>query len=357
MVLRHAQAPYSDFVLLFHMAIFFIASGYLYNRAYADSVKSVGVYIKKKAKSLYLPYIAYTIVFILLNNLFLHINVYTDNPAFLEANFGEVSFVSLGNYYTVGTIIKQIIKAALFQSGTQMGGAFWFFKVMFLVLIGYTAVEFIVHRITSDNKKQLLIQTLVAIVLLLIGYWCYLTEHSLKGMNRVCSVYILIHLGVLLKQYSVMQRIRNRSNNWITLMISLLVLVLGYHRGYISIADNSIENPLFFVMMSLAGWFFIYSIAELLVERHFKFNDVITYISIHSVPIIALHFLCFKIVSVVAVIAYGMEKYMIAAFPVLMVSGAWWIAYTLVGLSVPLLLEKLVVILIKKKITRRMLCA
>lgn len=30
MVIRHARAPYSDFVLLFHMAIFFIASGYLY---------------------------------------------------------------------------------------------------------------------------------------------------------------------------------------------------------------------------------------------------------------------------------------------------------------------------------------
>lgn len=354
MVLRHARAPYSDFVLLFHMAIFFIASGYLYNRTYADNAKSVIIYVKKKIKSLYLPYLSYTIAFILLNNVFIYISVYTDNPSFLLTDFGEATYASLASYYTVRTAIKQIVKAVFFRAGTQIGGAFWFFQVMFLVLIGYTIIEFIIHKITSDEKKRMFIQTVVATAFLLVGYWCYITEHNLHGMNRVFSVYILIHIGVLIKQYSVIQKTRKYCNQWITLIVAMLVLLAGYHRGYIAIDGNNIENPLFFVAMSLAGWFLLYGIAELLVKNSWKVNSGLVYISVHSIPIIALHFLCFKIVNLAAVVVYGMENYMVAAFPVLMLSEAWWIAYTVVGLSVPLLLRK-VAIYIRNKIRRELL--
>lgn len=48
MVLRHARAPYSDFVLLFHMAVFFIASGFLYNEKYSKSFDGIKIFVRKK---------------------------------------------------------------------------------------------------------------------------------------------------------------------------------------------------------------------------------------------------------------------------------------------------------------------
>ena len=53
MVFRHARGPYSDFVLLFHMALFFIASGYLYKRDNEYTKNNFVKFIKRKLKSLW----------------------------------------------------------------------------------------------------------------------------------------------------------------------------------------------------------------------------------------------------------------------------------------------------------------
>ena len=87
----------------------------------------------------------------------------------------------------------------------------------------------------------------------------------------------------------------------------------------------------------------MYNIAEL-TSRHNKWLcNCLSYISRHSVPIIALHFLCFKIVNYAAVIMLHKERYMVAAFPVLMPDSVWWILYTAVGIGIPLVLRSAVV--------------
>ena len=42
-------------------------------------------------------------------------------------------------------------------------------------------------------------------------------------------------------------------------------------------------------------------------------------------------------VSVIGVMVEGLPVYMVAAFPVLFYGGAWWVAYTVAGVSLPLL--------------------
>lgn len=340
MVMRHARAPYSDFFLLFHMAIFFIASGYLYNSVYAKNIKFVTYYTIRKIKSLYLPYLLFTVAFILLNNIFLNINVYTDNADFIKSNMLEPGYASLGTYYTIIDQLKMILKAVFFRAGTQIGGAFWFFQVMYMVMVGYNIAEFCILKITQNENKRIILQTLFSGVLLMLGYWCQLFSRNLMGLNRVCSVYILVHLGVLIKHFTLMEKVRRRVKAWVTIVLSFFVLLLGYHRGYIALDRNNIENPIFYIVMSISGWFLIYSVSEILIGRKCKINHIMEYVSIHSIPIIALHFLCFKIVNLFAVIVHGMHGYMVAAFPVLMHGGLWWFLYTMIGISIPLLIRK-----------------
>lgn len=343
MVVRHARAPHSDFVSLFHMAIFFIASGFLYNRKYANDAKSLSRYIGRKLRSLYIPYLAYQTVFILLNNLFLFLNIYTDNPAFLTADVKE-GYAVLGKHLTAIDMVKQIGNAALFQQLTQVGVALWFAQCLLFVLVGYTVVEYLAHRMTSNLKTQQIIQTVVSIGLLLLGYHCDLHGIAAGGLGRACSVYILIHIGVSLKDYEVMEKLKARNLLWVMGLVSGIVLCLGYHRGYISIANDDIENPVYFTVMSLAGWFLLYGIAVWLEKIGLnRLNRGLAYISLHSVPIIALHFLCFKLINVLAVMSYGMNDYMIAAFPVLMRGSLWWVLYTVAGIGLPLLLQRMYV--------------
>lgn len=339
MVLRHARAPFSDFVLLFHMAIFFIASGYLIKEENGKNARNLLVYIWHKIRGLYIPYIAYSIIFICLHNVFLKLNIYTNAMAFMDETSLESTYKTLFEYYTFNDIILKICKAAIFRASTQVGGAFWFFQVLLIDLIAYAFFEFIFGQIFRNKKRVLAIQGAISILLLLIGYYCCVTGKTLHGLNRECSVYVLIYVGVILKRYNIMEKLQQNRKILYIAVASFMILCLGYHRGYIAIDGNHIENPVFFLVMSCSGWFLLYGISALL-EKYTKIvASIFIYISKHSVAIIALHFLAFKIVNVCAVALNEMPKYMIAAFPVLMTDGLWWLLYTTVGIAIPLCID------------------
>ena len=67
--------------------------------------------------------------------------------------------------------------------------------------------------------------------------------------------------------------------------------------------------------------------------------DAIVCCGQNSMAIVVLHFLCFKIISLVGVVVYNQPREGIAAFPVLYEQGAWWIAYMFAGIIVPVLLS------------------
>ena len=84
MVMGHCECPIKHFIYLFHMAIFFIASGYCYKESYSYNLKSVSCCIKRKIVTLWFPYVLWNVIYSLLHNFFISINVYTDNPLLLE---------------------------------------------------------------------------------------------------------------------------------------------------------------------------------------------------------------------------------------------------------------------------------
>ena len=56
-----------------------------------------------------------------------------------------------------------------------------------------------------------------------------------------------------------------------------------------------------------------------------------------TMPIVILHFLAFKPVTWLGLLATGGESYLLAAFPIYFTGGAWWVVYTAAGLALPLL--------------------
>ena len=341
MVIRHAKAPYSDFFLLFHMALFFIASGYLYNSKYALNKSSALEYCKRKFKGLYVPYIKYTAAFILLNNVFISLNIYTDNKDFLLYQIGNGN--ELSSYYNFSSTIKELLKAVVFRTGTQIGGALWFFQTLFMVLIIYNIVEFVLNKFFASKSGILIFQSVIGIALYMFGYYCHITNKAFNGLNRVCTVYCLIHIGRVIKEHDIMSKLATKTLERICSVIGCIVLFLGYHRGQIALDQNITENFIYFIAMSLAGWILVYGIADFISNYDTKVGKCLIYISQHSVPIVALHFLSFKIVNYIIVLIYGMENYMVASFPVLSETGLWWLLYLILGICVPLIFEKVMV--------------
>ena len=338
MVVRHARAPYSEIILLFHMAVFFIASGCLYDGSKIRYLIGLKKYVLKKIKGLWLPQFVFSVLFVLLNNAFINLNIYTDNPDFLLAQGAEAAYRRLAAHYGVTDMIKQIVKAGLFQCQTQVGGAFWFFQTLFIVLVMYATVDYALSKICR-KANPMGIKGIVSVILLLTGYYCFLNGMMLKGFSRVFSVYILIFIGESLRFMN--QRANEAAHSVykeiLMVLVSVAILLIAQFYGGIDLSSNSIENPFFFLMVSLAGWFLLYGTASLMIRfKCVNLTKAISYISVHSVAIIALHFLCFKVVNAIAVLAAGQEHYMIASFPVLKYSRMWWFGDTGVGICVPL---------------------
>lgn len=335
MVLRHARFPHSDYVLLFHMAIFFIASGYLYKKPDCD-IRSIFLYIKKKIKTLWLPYFITNVVFVLLNNCFIATKIYTiDN---LINTSIEIEGGALSTVYSLGDIIKSIIKAFFFQLNTHMGGATWFFGTLFGVLILYTAIILIVDSLKCTQRKKLTLRVLIAVMFSILGYICMINGYTLKGLNRVFTAFPLIEIGRAMNKYKLVeQHIKWRK---VIGVFSLLLVVIGHEIGNISLASNQIVNPVFFIIMSISGWYILLNVAYCVVKIK-KVKGICTNLSKNSIWIIGTHFLAFKLVSLIQIELLDLDFVYLSAFPVLVSGFMWGLLYTLVGLAMPMLLCKI----------------
>lgn len=96
MVIGHTSWKYMYIFLLFHMAVFFMVSGYLFQDRYADSVKSVIGFAIKRLKRLYIPWVMANSAFLLCNNIFLKTGFLTSDPFFLEDGMMKSQFGIFG---------------------------------------------------------------------------------------------------------------------------------------------------------------------------------------------------------------------------------------------------------------------
>lgn len=81
MVIGHTRCPeyLRHLIYLFHMPLFFLFSGYFFNQKYLHDKR---MFIKKKIKSLYLPYVKWSLLFLLIYNFCFNINIYSEKVSY-----------------------------------------------------------------------------------------------------------------------------------------------------------------------------------------------------------------------------------------------------------------------------------
>lgn len=121
-------------------------------------------------------------------------------------------------------------------------------------------------------------------------------------------------------------------------MVSFALIIILENFGSIALDSNSYVNPVFFIVASLIGWEFCFTLATL-IKKVGVLTKIIAYWGRNTMPIIVLHFLSFKIVSLIGILIQGKPLFTMAAFPVLYTDGLWWIPYTVAGMTIPLLLN------------------
>ena len=132
----------------------------------------------------------------------------------------------------------------------------------------------------------------------------------------------------------------NDKMKMIILIFCLAMLLILNAFGTIEISQNQYTNIVYFIGVSLLGWYFIYELSYF-VSKIKRATNVLNYIGKNTMPILILHFVAFKLVNIIGVIVTKKDIMMISDFPVTFKDGAVWIVYTFFGIAIPLLVSKI----------------
>lgn len=143
----------------------------------------------------------------------------------------------------------------------NMGGALWFLKILFFVSILYCVFDYIIAKFVHKQILACFFQGVISIVLLAFGFFLSTKSIGFLGIDRIASTYWLYAFGHGLCRFRCLYK------NWIwkqylpLLVLSYVALLILNNFGSISLNVNYYTNPFFFIISSLFGWCFLYSVS------------------------------------------------------------------------------------------------
>ena len=132
MVMAHARCPFwcQQFINMFHMPLFFFFSGYCFKEKYLTDAKDFAL---KRFKGVYIPFVKWSMLFLLLHNVFFYLNIYNGEYGFR----GNVSHLYTNSEFFIRTLH---ITTALLDNEQLLGG-YWFLHTLFFgALIFYATL-------------------------------------------------------------------------------------------------------------------------------------------------------------------------------------------------------------------------
>ena len=339
MTLGHCHAPCRFTFYLFHVAVFFIASGFFYKDKNSDSSDAVLKYLIKKIKGLWLPYVLSIAFFSITHNLQLNIGILTTDTRVLELTGGEYDYEMLAEEWSIVNVFNNIFRGFFFGGGTPFAGNIWFLRVLFMISVGYCFSSFFIKKILShiSERINIICQTLLSIIFLIAGFMLQKAGITLFGISTALSCYCLYHVGTLLGRYA--DFIKDPIRLTILGIGSLALLTILYQKGIgimnTSLVSNEYADPVFLIITSLAGWFALYFFSAIFNSLP-GFCNLLSACGRHSLIIMIMHPICFKVVNLIQVRKYKLPLYSLATYPVIDPDNMWWFLYAVAGVAIPL---------------------
>lgn len=323
MVIGHIGYPLNSFIYLFHMALFFIISGYFFNDKCWQTLKEVKFYILRKIKTLYIPFIIWNILLILLHNFFISINLYSTDYVSV---FRGVCFDHT-HYYTFVEIIKKIFYSLLFFHQERFGGATWFLRVLFFISVFSCIGHYVVYRYCRKENLDNIILFLYAFSFI-IGYILSIIHLNFYSIGTMFTAAGLFYLGILIKKSDV-----NNCNIYVKallLICSLLVILISSVMHIkIELSGNIYPNPIFLVLLSYCGFILIYYIS-IIIKKLDYIRKCIIFLGQNTLYILLFNTISLRFFSYIQIKIFDYPIYMLSSHPVISTNiEQTWIFYLL----------------------------
>lgn len=294
-----------NFIYLFHLALFYFASGYFFKEKYLHNLK---LYVWKRVKALYFPFVKNGLLFLLLHNPFCKIGLYKD-------------------YFTMQDMVKEALSILKFFGFEPLLGVFWFLKSLFVVNVGFAISLAISKRFNHSRGASIILLGCLTIIGIIASYKDF-------PLSKTLAEFLLLPIAAL--GYAWKASNKNFRFNTFAFLVSFIILLLCVNIKVEISSHKLYTNPLLFYLVSACGIYFSLCLCYLVKnERVRKVMGVIGY---HTMPIFVWHLLLFRGVSFGMIQIYNLAIDKIGQHPIIPIDNYLWCwIYTFVGITLPLL--------------------
>ena len=350
----HISLPAYSYFSLFHIAIFIMASGMLFNPKKFETKEGIKQFWKNKFLHLYLPYFIVNIIFLLLNNLFIQIKLY---PTSIIPGIVDYEWF-LQAPYSGKEIFLNILKTFFTIFFTQMGEPSWFIAVLIWIEGIYFLFSLLFSRFKFMRERPW-IEVVIEFFLFFQIMFLFVITKDIAFPREVNWAFIFGYCFALGRVFRLIYD-RFKPKWWIKLIIAVvsgLGLYVLNSMGQVGIWSCIITDPIFFTLSSVLGWCLAFYGCSLLCYLPEVVTKPFSYIGSKTIWIMCLHFICFKLVTLIYIKKDGLPMEYWGAFPTLPLNGHIHLGliYLFAGLALPIALAALydlLVYLIKKAIKR-----
>ena len=317
-----STSPIRAFLYLFHVPLFFIISGFFFKEDYLSAAKD---FVLGRLRRLWIPFLLWSVPFILLHNIFFKLEIYSPEVTFRGATVP---------YYSIADTFVRLAKLIFFQESEQLLGGFWFLPCLFFTAIIFFAFSFISNKLRKSYALPLL-----CILGFILGNFMFYNDIRFPFIPFDARLFLvttfLFFIGFLYKKYEYLVPI-NSYFSLLCLLLLVFVLTIGHYK--IDSINNTVgylpKAILYLVFTPILGTYIILYLSKII--SRYRIADFFDYIGRNTITILALHFLSFKLVSFLIVYSENLNRFEIANFPVIPNRDGWFLAYFLAGLLIPL---------------------
>lgn len=315
MVVGHSGCPdyLNRALFLFCMPCFFFVSGFLLKDKYLDNMPQ---FFKRKIKGYWVPFVKWSLVFLLSHNIFYDLHLY-------------------GTEYGKDEFLNKLSHILTMTGSEQLLGGYWFLKELLyaavISLLGLKLIRTVFHT------RKILGGFGLMITFLILSYILGIVPFKIPTIG---------HRTMLACAYFMAGSLYHRTefrDYHDHLLGILLFLVLGVISMFFSSSIDVTEINVFtYFFVSLIGIFALLNIAGCIKGRVERGLD---YIGQKTLYILTFHFLSFKLVSFLLIWVLGLPIGRLADFPIISNANGpidfIWIIYSTVGIAIPILLWEL----------------
>ena len=299
------------FINMFHMPLFFFVSGYCFKEKYLDDGRR---YVENKIKGLYLPFVKWSLLFLVLHNVFFYLNIYSDV-------YGWNGIVS--HLYGIKETLFCAAKIVIAMTETeQLLGGYWFIKELFIgAFVSFLVFKFVRNLYFGGG------------ILLLLTIVLSFTDFEIPFFH-VCSRSFLASFFIVMGRCYKLWTFKTDAWHH-TMVFAILVAVGSIYFGTSMLGYDTLQI-IPYSCCAIMGTIMVLNVSQAISQRNNLVTSSLLFIGDHTLEILTWHFLSFKLVSLLIVLVYGLPLAMISEFPVVSdYASSFWILYTIVGCGLP----------------------